>query len=70
MNGSFRGMNCNSGGFQTARGRSPKPSLSRGSLYNVSKKSKGKDVIPNQSSDWCGNPPVKRKNYRFRNLDV
>ena len=24
-------------------------------------------VIPNQSSDWCGNPPDRRRSHRFRN---
>ena len=34
--------------------------------FSVSKKSKRYGVIPNQSADWCGNPPVERKSYWFR----
>ena len=33
---------------------------------SVSKKSERYGVIPNQSADWCGNPPVERKSYWFR----
>jgi len=32
---------------------------------SMSKKSEGYVVIANQSADWCGNPPVRRKNYWF-----
>ena len=37
------------------------------SSLSVSKMSKRYVVIPNQSADWCGNPPVERKNFRFLN---
>ncbi len=33
-----------------------------GLVFSVSKKSEIYVVIPNQSADWCGNPPVERKN--------
>ena len=36
------------------------------SRLSVSKKSERYGVIPNQSADWCGNPPVERKSYWFR----
>ena len=35
-------------------------------FFSVSKKSERYGVIPNQSADWCGNPPVERKSYWFR----
>ena len=38
--------------------------------FNVSKKAPIYVVIPNQSSDWCGNPTVRRKICRFKGQDV
>ena len=42
------------------------PPLFAAGFFSVSKKSERYGVIPNQSADWCGNPPVERKSYWFR----